>query len=232
MSNGWIKLHREITKHPVFDNPHVLKLFVYLLCSANRFDRKSVKGNSIVDVKPGQYLTSRDKLSTVLKAAPSTIEDRLSLLEKLDIIRQQKNSNYRLITIVNYESYQGDRQQSRQQTDSNPDTNKKEQERKKDIYSPEFEKFWEVYPRERRGNKQKSFKAYQRALKRADADEIYLGATAYADTNPGEYAKGCEAWLNDDRWTWNYNPQNSNSTYSPGRTVSDEEYNRNVANSI
>lgn len=74
---------------------------------------------------------------------------------------------------------------------------------KKD-FSEKFEKFWEQYPRHRRGNKDNAWKAWLKALEedRASEDEIIRGCVSYARSNPGEFAKGAAAWLNDDRWTW------------------------------
>jgi hypothetical protein len=68
-----------------------------------------------------------------------------------------------------------------------------------------FEKFWTEYPRQRRGSKKKALAAYKRAVseKRGTEQEIYEGVLNYAQSNEvaNGYAKGAEAWLNDDRWT-------------------------------
>ena len=68
-------------------------------------------------------------------------------------------------------------------------------------YSAEFNAFWEIYPNTRKGNKDKAYAAYLRAVKRGNTEAQLLKAVQeYAkskDVARG-FAKGCEAWLNAD----------------------------------
>ena len=78
----------------------------------------------------------------------------------------------------------------------------------KELYNNKFEEFWILYPRQRRGNKEKSFKAYYRAIKenRATPEQLTEAVKNYAisDEVKKGFAKGCEAWLNDDRFNNEY----------------------------
>ena len=78
----------------------------------------------------------------------------------------------------------------------------------KELYNKYFEEFWILYPRQRRGNKEKSFKAYYRAIKenRATPEQLTEAVKNYAisDEVKKGFAKGCEAWLNDDRFNNEY----------------------------
>ncbi|MEW6429641.1 MAG: hypothetical protein AB1568_16590 [Thermodesulfobacteriota bacterium] len=63
---------------------------------------------------------------------PSTVWDRMRKLEKLQNIDIQTNSHYSVISVVNWNSYQGENSESDRQTDNKPtgnrqpaDTNKK-----------------------------------------------------------------------------------------------------------
>lgn len=71
-----------------------------------------------------------------------------------------------------------------------------------------FELFWKEYPKQRAGNKQKSFKAYCRVIKekRSDEDKLLEAVKNYAKSEEVSkgFAKGCEAWLNDDRFNCEY----------------------------
>ena len=71
-----------------------------------------------------------------------------------------------------------------------------------------FEEFWNLYPRQRRGNKQKALKAYIRVIKekRSTVEELLISVNKYANSEEVKrgFAKGCEAWLNDDRFNTNY----------------------------
>lgn len=73
-----------------------------------------------------------------------------------------------------------------------------------------FASFWAVYPKQRIGNKDKARAAFLRALKRSGlkAEQITAKAQEYAQSEEVArgYAKGAEAWLNDDRFLRNYSP--------------------------
>ncbi|WP_428045700.1 hypothetical protein [Candidatus Avelusimicrobium fimicolum] len=103
----------------------------------------------------------------------------------------------------------------------------KEKEQEKEIKGGLGEKdpfaaFWAVYPKQRVGNKDKARAAFLRAVKRSGltAEQITAKAAEYAQ---GEevargYAKGAEAWLNDDRFLRSYGPaQNTSKTLEEAR---------------
>lgn len=79
---------------------------------------------------------------------------------------------------------------------------------------PLFEEFWELYPRQRRGRKEKVLKAWIKANDRASSGEIMQGLMRYAQSDDVArgYAKGAEAWLNDDRWNYQYDIRPTNNT--------------------
>lgn len=86
---------------------------------------------------------------------------------------------------------------------------KKEAKASKKNHGTAFDEFWAIYPKVRAGNKDKAAKALYRAMDRAPFEEIMAGLRAYVDSGEpfregGKYAKGAEAWLNDDRWAWSY----------------------------
>ncbi len=69
-----------------------------------------------------------------------------------------------------------------------------------------FDEFRRLYPKQRAGNRDKAFASYKQALKRANHDMIMEGLKAYVASEEVAIgrAKGCAAWLNDDRWTSDY----------------------------
>lgn len=88
------------------------------------------------------------------------------------------------------------------------DKNKDKDTIAKKEYTTDFETFWNLYPKQRIGNKDKAFKAYKRVLdeKRCTAEKLLEAVKKYRDCEDVKkgYAKGCEAWLNDDRFNWQY----------------------------
>lgn len=73
-----------------------------------------------------------------------------------------------------------------------------------------FDEFWAVYPKQRIGNKDKARAAFVQAVKRSGKtpQEITAKAAEYAASEEVArgFAKGAQAWLNDDRFLRNYAP--------------------------
>lgn len=73
-----------------------------------------------------------------------------------------------------------------------------------------LDEIWEIYPKKRIGDRDKARIALRRALKekQASAADIIIGARRYAasDEVGRGFAKGLAAWLNDSRWTVEYEP--------------------------
>lgn len=71
-----------------------------------------------------------------------------------------------------------------------------------------FEEFWELYPRQRRGNRGKALAAYKRVLAdgRATEDDVCKGLRTYTTSRDvrGGYARNPVAWLDDDGWANEY----------------------------
>lgn len=109
-----------------------------------------------------------------------------------------------------------------------PDSSSTEEKR-----TPEddFAEIRAIYPKQRAGNWDKGFAAYKRALKRATHEEILAGVRAYAASEEVAIgrAKGCEAWMNDDRWTVDYSygaKPKAAPPADPNRIIGREEYER------
>lgn len=90
-----------------------------------------------------------------------------------------------------------------------------------------FDAMWGVFPKTRKGARKQAAKALVKALKekRGTLEEIYRGIKAYACSEEalkdgGRYAKGFAAWINDDRWTWQY----SNYTTTQQRRTTNERH--------
>lgn len=69
-----------------------------------------------------------------------------------------------------------------------------------------FEEIWEIFPRQRRGGKENTYKAYLKALSKTTKEKVYDGVQAYrhSDEVSRGYGKGAAAWLNDERWENDY----------------------------
>jgi hypothetical protein len=87
-------------------------------------------------------------------------------------------------------------------TDTKAETNKRKKKKSVDVkhdHTPEFEEFWQAYPRKlAKGNARKAWDA---AVKKADPDSIIVGAIHYAKnvTDP-KFTMHPATWLNAERW--------------------------------
>ena len=85
--------------------------------------------------------------------------------------------------------------------------NKKEIYKEKP-YKESFEQFWSIYPKQRAGSKEKAYISFCKAIKenRATEEKIIHSAELYAKSDEVKrgFAKGCAAWLNDDRFNNDY----------------------------
>lgn len=81
-------------------------------------------------------------------------------------------------------------------------------------YTEDFLDFWHFYPKQRAGSKEKAFKAYVKALKekRTTKEQLHAAVKRYAfsDEVLRGFAKGCAAWLNDDRFNTTYTQEREN----------------------
>lgn len=86
-----------------------------------------------------------------------------------------------------------------------------------------FDEFWDQYPRQRRGAKDKAELAYRKAITRDSADNVIAGLLRYAasDEVARGFAKGAAAWLNDDRWLNDYSIKAVSSAEKKGDYFAD-----------
>lgn len=106
MEQGWIKLNRKILDNPIIGRANYLALWVILLLKANHQEKKFMWNSDCIIIREGQLITGRKELCAMSGIPESTIEDILKYLERQHQIQQQKTTKYRLITIVNWKTYQ------------------------------------------------------------------------------------------------------------------------------
>lgn len=115
---GWIKLHRALVDHPIASDPQAFTVWVHLLLMANHRETKRMLGGKMIRIMPGQLVTSRKTISEKTGVQESKVERILKLLKTEQQIEQVGTAKYRVISIVNWASYQGDEQVNEQQMNS------------------------------------------------------------------------------------------------------------------
>ncbi len=104
--NNWLKLNRSILNSSVFDNPKLLKVWIWCLCKASHKERDQVVGSQVQHLLEGQFIFGRKVASTELKMPESTVYRYILQLKSLGNVSIKANNKYSVITIENWRFYQ------------------------------------------------------------------------------------------------------------------------------
>ena len=134
---GWIKLHRKLKDSLVFDNPDLLKVWIWCLLKATHDDYIQMIGLQEVELKKGQFIFGRKVAANELKMSESKTYRLIKKLENMQNLNIKANNKFSVITIENWEIYQSDNnnneQQSEQQMNNKRTTNEQQMNTNKNI---------------------------------------------------------------------------------------------------
>lgn len=113
--NGFIKIYRKLLESPVWANSTAKQqcILIHLLLMATWREKKwDVLGKEFT-LQPGQFYTSRSK---ILEHLPEDVSERelrtaLDRFENLSFLTKQSTNHGTLVTIVNWDKYQGNNSQ-------------------------------------------------------------------------------------------------------------------------
>lgn len=110
--NGWIKIHRKLLDSPVWTSIKVPAhgcILLTLLLMASHSTYKGHLGNQEIEVQPGQIITSIQGICNRagMGVTKENVRGALEKFEKLGFLTQVGTKTGRLITIVNWGTYQG-----------------------------------------------------------------------------------------------------------------------------
>lgn len=107
---GWIKLHRDILDHWIFEDGKKLKWWVIILLSVNHESKKIPVGNQLLECEPGQSFRSIDTWTGMFKCSKKTTISFFRILEKQEMISCKivgsGNSRKHLLSVTNWNVYQ------------------------------------------------------------------------------------------------------------------------------
>ena len=107
MYGGYIKIYRSIMRHWIWNSTVESQRWESLLMLASWDDVEVEMGYSKVKVKRGQYITTTRFLMGLWRTNARSVLDFLKKLEKNNMIKVEKTPRMTVITIVNYEKFQG-----------------------------------------------------------------------------------------------------------------------------
>ena len=136
---GWIKLHRELTDKAIWldSTPEQKTILITLLIMANHEENEWEWKGEKCKVGKGQFITSLESITKKCGKGVSVQNVRTALkrFEKYEFLTNESTNKNRLITIVNWVSYQGneENQQANQQAANKQLTTNKNERTKKNI---------------------------------------------------------------------------------------------------
>lgn len=209
-NKGWIKIYRELLDKPIWQlsTKEQKVILITLLLMANHKPKKWEWNGEQFECAQGQFITSIAKIAEKSgnDISSQNVRTALKRFEKLNFLTNESTKTGRLITIVNWEAYQGyddeankgankDLTKTSQRPNKDLTTNKNDKEdkngKKENIYSDAFDSFWKVYPR--RKVKPRAYKCYCARLKEGYTDEQLLKAAQ-------QYAKECEETAREEKF--------------------------------
>ena len=132
---GWVKLHRMLQQWEWYNDSQSLHGFITVLLNANHEDGRW-RGH---EVKRGQWITGRKKLSEITGISERSIRTILKRLEDSQELTIKATSKFSMISVIKWDSYQlvdtptdQPNANKRPTTDQLPTTNKNEEKEKKE----------------------------------------------------------------------------------------------------
>lgn len=134
-NSGWVKVYRRLLGHPIWTNstPEQKVILVTLLCMANHEPKKWEWNGTEFEVGRGQFITSLESIKSLCGKGVTTQKVRTALqrFKKLNFLTYESTKTGRLVTIVNYDKWQGDGDETN--IDANKDLTKTQQRPNKDL---------------------------------------------------------------------------------------------------
>lgn len=200
MKDGWIKLHRKIENHWIFDNAEYLKAWITIILECNHKDNKSLIKGELLDCKRGQSLNSLKTWASLFGTRGWSMQvtrSYFTLLQKDGMIKAEGLKYTTRLTVMNYDSYQCEQQADNKLITSCQHSDNNKQERK-NIYTRDFEELWKRYP-EKDGKKQakKHFIASVKSEK--ELNNINIALSNYLNSNKvrNGFIKNGSTWFNN-----------------------------------
>jgi predicted transcriptional regulator len=209
MERGYVKLWRKSLDSSIFTNPKIWFFWTYCLMKATHKKYKPTEGFQQIELEPGQFIFGRKKASEETGLSEQNIRTCLKFLEKSKNLTIKPTNKFSIISITNWDTYQPKENESNQQsnqqvTNNQPTSNHKQEQKniKKEIYTSNFESFWETYPK--KVGKGLAFKNYKNIREPKpslqtvlSAIEIQNKSTQWQDK---QFIPHPSTWLSQRRW--------------------------------
>ena len=227
MAGGWIKSHRQILESAVFQDPELLKVWIWCLHRASHREQhvpmSTGRGVTVVTIGPGQFVFGRHEAALELLMKPSSVRNRMQKLKCMENVDIQPARHFSIVTICNWDRYQNGDDDDGQASGQPKDNQRTTKGQPKDTYknaknvknvknedphtpkggSSAFDAFWQSYPR--KVGKGAAIRSFERQHGAAHLDAILAAIQWQAQSEQwrrdgGQYIPHPATWLNQQRW--------------------------------
>lgn len=128
LENGYIRLYRSLLTWEWYRDLNTCRLFLHLLLTVN-YRPEQWKG---IEVGRGQRVVTIQKLADEVGLSVRETRTALNHLKKTGEVTNQTTSQYTLLTVLNYDTYQTETNgaTNERQTNDKPATNERQQRKK------------------------------------------------------------------------------------------------------
>lgn len=106
MKQGYVLVQKQLVNTSFYKDSYAVHLAIHLIIRANFTNTKVIFNNQEITLKIGQLITGRHSLHKETGMKPSTIRNKLKLLETVGFIKIDSNNKYSTITVNKYEHFQ------------------------------------------------------------------------------------------------------------------------------
>lgn len=224
MNNGYVKFYRKCLWDGWLRNRDLWTFWSYCLFKASYKKWTTVVGYQQVELEPGQFIFGRRIASSELEMSERTIRTCLKNLKNMKNLTIKATSKYSIVTILNWESYQGQENESDQQSDQRVTSKrpasdhiqelkelkegkegkelKKKKEKTLSADADGFDEFYKLYPRHEA--KEPGRKAWKK-LSQAEKALALKGLKKWLEYDwfspEDKFIPLPASWLNAKRWT-------------------------------
>ncbi|MEV9639512.1 DnaD domain protein [Mammaliicoccus sciuri] len=121
MQKGWVKLHRKIQDHWIYQEKRQFSRYeawLDLIMMANHKDNKTLVDGELIAIEKGSFITSKRELGRRWDWSNSKVDKFLGLLKSDDMIDYKSDTKKTVITIGKYEVYHDSDKEKRHENET------------------------------------------------------------------------------------------------------------------
>jgi hypothetical protein len=107
VNEGWIRLYRQSMASPVWQNCHLWQVWTYCMMRACHKPVRFYMDGKVLTLERGQFITGRKKVAHSCRITENMAYRLMHILQDMGNLDIISNSRYSIVTVCNYERYQG-----------------------------------------------------------------------------------------------------------------------------